>query len=137
MFVYERSPFYYETDQMKIVHHSNYIRWYEEARIHFLEAIDYPLSWFEEQGYTCPVLAVTSEYKKMVRFGDTLAIRTRLVEYDGLRLAFAYEIYNFTKDEVAAIGTSSHCFLNPKGMPMRLKRHYPEIHAAFLAARES
>ena len=27
---------YYETDQMGIVHHSNYIRWFEEARIDWM-----------------------------------------------------------------------------------------------------
>ena len=33
---------YYETDQMGIIHHSNYIRWFEEARVGFLEEIGYP-----------------------------------------------------------------------------------------------
>ena len=36
---YERSPFYYETDRMNVIHHSNYIRWFEEARIYFMEQV--------------------------------------------------------------------------------------------------
>ena len=37
--IYERSAFYYETDRMDVIHHSNYIRWFEEARIHFMKNV--------------------------------------------------------------------------------------------------
>ena len=39
MVIYDRVPFYYETDQMKIIHHANYIRWFEEARVYYLEKV--------------------------------------------------------------------------------------------------
>lgn len=46
---YIRNVAYYETDQMGIVHHSNYIRWFEEARIDFLAQIGLPYSKMEEE----------------------------------------------------------------------------------------
>ena len=42
---YERSPFYYETDRMNVIHHSNYIRWFEEARIYCIDILN-PLNSF-------------------------------------------------------------------------------------------
>ena len=51
---------YYETDQMKVVHHSNYIRWFEEARTDFLEKSGFSYAWMEEQGIIIPVLSVSA-----------------------------------------------------------------------------
>lgn len=42
---YERRVFYYETDKMGIMHHSNYIRIFEESRVDFLQQSGMP---FEE-----------------------------------------------------------------------------------------
>ena len=67
---YIREAKYYETDQMGIIHHSNYIRWMEEARIDLLDQIGYPYSRFEEMGYMSPVLHADCEYKKSVKFDD-------------------------------------------------------------------
>lgn len=41
--VYERDAYYYETDKMSVVHHSNYIRWFEEARVNFMKKGRYPI----------------------------------------------------------------------------------------------
>ncbi len=48
---YERTTNYYETDQMAIIHHSNYIRYMEEARIDYLNQMGLPYKYIEEQGY--------------------------------------------------------------------------------------
>ena len=59
---------YYETDQMGIIHHANYIRWMEEARIDLMNQMGYPYRRFEEMGYLSPVLHAECEYKKSVKF---------------------------------------------------------------------
>ena len=46
---YERTAHYYETDRMGIIHHSNYIRWFEETRIHYLDKAGYPYSEMEKE----------------------------------------------------------------------------------------
>ena len=43
--VYERDAYYYETDKMSVVHHSNYIRWFEEARVNFMKKVGYRTLW--------------------------------------------------------------------------------------------
>ena len=56
--IFERTINYYETDKMGIVHHSNYIRFLEEARCEFLKAIDLPYETLENNGIMIPVLEV-------------------------------------------------------------------------------
>ena len=65
---------YYETDQMGIVHHSNYIRWFEEARTEFLNAIGFGYKKLEEQGIISPVLSVTCTFKQMTYYEDEVYI---------------------------------------------------------------
>ncbi|MFQ9127202.1 MAG: acyl-CoA thioesterase [Butyricicoccaceae bacterium] len=66
---------YYETDGMGIVHHSNYIRWFEEARVDLLEQLGFGYDRIEAEGYSGPVLEVACQYKTMSRFGETSAHR--------------------------------------------------------------
>ena len=75
--VFERKANYYETDQMGIVHHSNYIRWFEEARLYYMEAIGLPYELMEEAGIFIPVLGVSCDYKVSVRFAETVCIMYR------------------------------------------------------------
>lgn len=61
---YEREAHYYETDQMAIIHHSNYIRWFEEARTDYMEKW-FSYEYLEEEGVMIPVLEVGCTYKSM------------------------------------------------------------------------
>ena len=77
---------YYEKDAMGIAHHSNYIRWAEEARNHFLYAIGYNWSKIEqESGIMIPVLSQSVEHKKAFCFGDVVKIYTRSLYFNGKR----------------------------------------------------
>lgn len=77
--IYDRSINYYETDQMGIVHHSNYIRYFEEARLDMMEQVGLSYAAMEEHGLIIPVLSVACEYIKPVLFGEKVQIHTRLV----------------------------------------------------------
>lgn len=48
--IYERRAQYYETDQMGVVHHSNYIRWFEEARVFFMDQMGFGYDEMEKSG---------------------------------------------------------------------------------------
>lgn len=85
---YDRSVYYYETDRMQIVHHSNYIRWIEEARLDWMKQIGWDYKSIEDDGYIIPVLGVTAEYKSMCHFGDDVLIHVSLSEYTGVRVGF-------------------------------------------------
>jgi len=128
MVIYERTPFYYETDQMKIIHHSNYIRWFEEARVYYLEKVGIIFAEQEAKGIVCPVLTMHAQYRKMVHFGEPVEIETRLNLYNGLRYGFSYTVRNQKTGEICCTGESTHCFLNPEGNLMKVKKEYPEMH---------
>ena len=79
---------YYETDAMAVVHHSNYIRWFEEARLDYLEQSGYPYDGIEQRGLMIPVLSASCEYRQAVRFGQTVKIETEIVAFKGLKFKF-------------------------------------------------
>ncbi|MDO5401941.1 MAG: acyl-CoA thioesterase [Eubacteriales bacterium] len=130
MNIYEHKVQYYETDQMAIVHHSNYIRWFEEARTDALEQIGFGYDKMEEIEVYSPVLSVNAEYKSMTRYADIVCIKTWVSKYNGVKMNVNYEISDKATGEVRCIGESSHCFLNKAGHPVSLKRDYPEIDKA-------
>ena len=128
---YEHYVKYYETDQMWIVHHSNYIRWMEEARMDLMDQMGFSYKQMEDQEIISPVLSVQCEYKSMVRFGDTVVIETAIAGYNGIKLSVRYRMTDKATGELRTIAASEHCFLDRNGKPISLKRSYPEIDTKF------
>lgn len=126
-FSYERQVNYYETDQMAIVHHSNYIKWLEEARLLLLSELGLPYDEMERSGILIPVLSASCEYKMAFRFGDTFRIEIYPMSFNGIKFKLGYKIYNKSVNEVYAIGETEHCFVDRNMRPVRLKKNYPHI----------
>ncbi len=125
---YIRQAKYYETDQMGIIHHSNYIRWMEEARIDVLDQLGYPYRRFEEMGYMSPVLHAECDYKKSVRFGDEVKIIVSLQDFGKVKFTLRYDMYNMTEGGVlSASGTTTHCFLKKDGRPIMMNKEMKEF----------
>ncbi len=134
---YIKTAKYYETDQMGVIHHSNYIRWMEEARVDMLSQIGYPYRRFEEMGYISPVLHVDCEYKKSVKFDDEVQIIVRLQEAGRVKFTLRYDIYNMSEDGVlSAYGTTTHCFLKKDGRPVLMDKEMKEFAEAMKNALE-
>lgn len=131
---YIRTINYYETDQMGIVHHSNYIRYFEEARLAWMGEIGVSYSALEKLGIIIPVTFVECRYKKPVRYGDTVEIRTRIAKFDGIKIEFSYEVVDSQTGEVHTTGKSGHCFLDPDMRPLLVKKKQPEIYQKIIAA---
>ncbi|MBQ8811295.1 MAG: acyl-CoA thioesterase [Bacteroidales bacterium] len=85
---------YYETDQMGIVHHSNYIRYFECGRTDMLKKMGLPIETIEQAGVMLPVVSVECRYKTPARLGDVLKIVTMVEEVPRARLVIRNEIYN-------------------------------------------
>ncbi|MCI8307565.1 MAG: acyl-CoA thioesterase [Lachnospiraceae bacterium] len=130
--VYIREVNYYETDMMKVVHHSNYIRWFEEARTYLLDCLGYPYAKIEEQGVMIPVLSVSCDYKLPCRFGEKVSIITKLVYYNGVRMKLCYEIWDEAHTGLRVTGTSAHCFVDTDFRPVSIKKKLPEMHEIFM-----
>ena len=85
---------YYETDQMAIVHHSNYIRDFECARTEMLIALDYPIEAIEADGVVMPVVSVTCKYKHSAKMGDVLRVVCMIDKVPLAKLPIREEVYN-------------------------------------------
>ena len=126
MYSYQRTVFYYETDQMGVVHHSNYIRWLEEARSDFLRVIGLPYAVMEAAGVLSPVLAVEARYLHAVRFGQVVTVRPAMRDYTGVRFSFCYEIHN-EEGLLVFEGQTKHAFVSPSFTPLHLRKAAPEM----------
>lgn len=131
MKLYRHKVQYYETDQMGIVHHSNYIRWFEEARISLMDQMGISYKKMEEMGIVSPVLSVEADFLRMVRFGGSVLIWAVISEYNGIKLTVSYQVIDKSTNMVQCKGVTKHCFLNEQGRPISLKKSYPEIHKLF------
>ena len=123
---YEHKVQYYETDKMGIVHHSNYIRWMEEARIDFLDQIGWNYKVMEDNGIISPVTSVESKYKCNTVFGDVISIEVGVEEFKGIRLKLRYVMKK--GDVVVNEATSEHCFLDMDGKVLNIKKNKPEFY---------
>lgn len=102
---YKKFVQYHETDMMGVVHHSNYIKWMEEARVDLLR--NTPLQKFHApyMDYTLAVIQISCIYKRPCRFGDEIEVRTKVFS-EGSKFRFLYEIYN--GDTLSALGFTLH-----------------------------
>ncbi len=116
---------YYETDQMGVVHHSNYIRYFECARNAMMDSWGYPISQCEEDGITIPVVGVECRYKHPARMGDTLSVIARIEKLPLAKLVIHQEVYG-RDGLLCAQGQVTLGFLNketgrPVGCPGKLR----------------
>lgn len=130
-FIFERKINYYETDKMGVVHHSNYIRYMEEARCAWLESIGMPFSVLEENGVTIPVIGVYCEYKNHVTFDDIITIKPSVMEYTGVRMTIQYDVKNKKTGKTVIIAETKHCFTNKDLRPVNLKKYAKEFSDKF------
>ncbi|MBQ7132364.1 MAG: acyl-CoA thioesterase [Oscillospiraceae bacterium] len=124
---------YYETDRMGITHHSNYVRFMEEGRVHFLEKNGCPFGMLEEIGIISPVISIDCRYKDTTTFDDEIEIEVEIAKYNGFKIGFEYVIRNCKNGKIAFSATSEHCFLSTEGKLLRLNYANPDLHARLLA----
>lgn len=127
MHEYIRKVPYHETDKMGITHHANYIKWMEEARVHFLDQIGYGYAKLEQDGIISPVIGIDCQYKHPTTFDDTVCIRVWVEEFKGVKLVIGYHMTNHLTGQVVLTGKSTHCFTTPEGKPIILKKQFPDF----------
>lgn len=122
---------YYETDKMGIVHHSNYLKWLEDARIDFLEQMGFPYDKMEEKGIMIPVLSASCKYKYAVRFNETVCIKLYLEEFTGLKFRISYKVTDKETGEIRLTAETSHFFVDGNFKPIRIKNTDIDIYNMF------
>ncbi|MCD7811615.1 MAG: acyl-CoA thioesterase [Ruminococcus sp.] len=131
IYPYERKVYYYETDKMKIMHHSNYIRIFEESRVSFLEQAGLPFEKIESMGIMMPVLSVNCKYIKPLIFDEPFVVYPMITKFTGIRLELEYRVISRITGDLCAEGKSSHCFTDSELKPLRTKINYPDVYQLF------
>ena len=130
-FEYKREINYYETDKMGIVHHSNYIRFLEEARCKWLKELGISMNYLEENGHRIPTLEVNCQYKYHVTSGDIIIIKPIVTEYNGVRMTVSYEVREEKTGKEVINAWTKHCFTNMELRPINMKKNNLQIHNIF------
>jgi acyl-CoA thioester hydrolase len=122
---------------MGIVHHSNYARWFEEARLDYMEQAGIDYHKMEKEGIIIPVLFCSCTHKKPVRFPQEFKVVVTMKQFNGLRFRVSYQVFTPENKSPAAVGESEHCFVNSKMQPIRIQKKNPELYEKMKALLDS
>jgi acyl-CoA thioester hydrolase len=111
---------FFETDAMKIVHHANYLRFFELARVRWLEEHDRPYTHWLERGLHFAVTHSEVDYHRAARFDDRLQIQTWLEWIRGASLRMAYRVE--CDGTLIAEGATEHATVNDEGRLRRIPK---------------
>ena len=110
---------YKETDQMQVAYYSNYLVWFEVARVEFFRAIGHSYKDMEEKrGLRLMVVEAQCSYKSPARFDDLLSIDCSVSKIGNTSLSFNYKVRK--EEELLAKGKTAHVFTNKNGRPTRI-----------------
>ena len=101
---------FYDTDAMAVVHHSNYIRWFEIGRVEFLRQAGITLTELMNDGYVFPITEVSAKYMNSGYFDDELIIETTPVALTKAKMAFSYRVLRAADDTVLVTGFTQNVF---------------------------
>ncbi len=127
---------YAETDQMGIVHHSNYPIWFEVGRTDFIREMGMPYSEIEKSGAMLPLIGLKCTFKSHVGYEDRVIVRTKIKEYNGIRLTFYYEIVREDDSSVITTGETEHAWTTCSLKPVNLRKYRPDLHEILVKAIE-
>ena len=101
---------FYDTDAMSVVHHSNYIRWFEIGRVEFLREAGITLGELMDDGYLFPIVDVSAKYLNPAYFDDQLIIETIPTALTKAKMAFDYRILREKDGIVLVTGHTQNVF---------------------------
>ena len=109
-----------ETDQMGVVHHSEYVVWFEAGRVAWMEAAGMPYTEIAGAGFNFAVTHLQCCYRSAIRFGDPVQVVSRLGMLRSRQIEFLYEIRNRETDVIYADGHTRHICVDAAGRMTRV-----------------
>lgn len=123
---------YAETDQMGVVHHSVYPVWFECGRTEFIKHFRISYDELERQGLMLPLARLSCEYKTPIRYGETVLVKTRLLEATKARLVIGYEVFSEERNTLCAKGSTEHAWTGTHLRPVNIAKYRPELYQKLL-----
>ena len=133
---------YGETDMMGVVYHANYLLYFEDARLEYLNALDFSYSEeVEGAGYMSPILEVDIKYKSPLHYGEEGFVRTSVVKNQPMRTVYHQQVFKAGDDPEAdaplvdAIVTL--CVVERSSFkPVNIKKTFPALYERYASALE-
>ena len=117
---------YADTDMMGVVYHANYLKWFEIGRTQLIKELGFSYLDMEKEGYLAPVYSVQVTYKRAVRYGDKVYVKTWVEENTGLKTVYGYQIVD-GQDLVYAEGTTTHIIVRKDNFKtVQFKKVFPD-----------
>ncbi|MNI74262.1 acyl-CoA thioesterase YbgC [compost metagenome] len=128
-------PKYFEFDMMGIIYHAHYLGWFEAGRTKLIEDLGFKYFDMEQAGYISPVQEMKIEYKRGIRYGEEVLLRTWIKENGGVKTEYSYEVLN-GEGAICVTGASTHYVVRRDDFkPMQFKKVFPDWYAAFDRAK--
>jgi acyl-CoA thioester hydrolase len=109
-----------EADPLGIVWHGHYIRYFEDGREAFGNEYGIGYLDFYKRGIVIPVVHMECDFKKSLRYGDTVLIDTTYTPCEAAKLLFSYRLYNKKSHQLVATGSSVQVFLDSRDSTLQL-----------------
>lgn len=114
-------PRYEETDQMGVIYHANYYRYFECGRSEFFRSLGYTYKEIEADGIIQPVIDSYCKYIKPAYYDEEIIVRTTISQLKGIRLVFEYVVLKKETNEILVTGKTTHTFVDLDFKPVRFK----------------
>lgn len=111
---------FHETDAMGVVYHANFLRYFEEARVVWLEEHDEPYTAYMDRDLHFATTRVEIDYHKSAHFDERIEVETWLEKLRGASLRMAYRITR--GDEVLVSGVTEHAAVDTEGRLRRIPK---------------
>lgn len=124
-----------ETDMMGVVHHANYFRWFEMARVEYLRQAGVLLNDLMAEDIVFPITDVECKYRLSARFDDYILIEAVLDEVSKVKMVFTYRVLREHDGALLATGRTQNAFTNRQGKIVRLPDRYFKKISSLLPAK--
>jgi len=104
---------YAETDRMGLLHHANYLVYFEQGRTELLRSLGLAYKDFEDQGYLLVLTRAEVRYRSPAHYDDLLTLRTTVVRTTAVRIDHGYEL--FRDGTLLAEGSTTLACVNREG----------------------
>ncbi|MDD7794320.1 acyl-CoA thioesterase [Clostridium sp. 'White wine YQ'] len=119
---------YAETDQMGIVHHSNYYIWFEQGRTDYIKGCNMSYSDMEERGILMPLAESSCKYIQGAKYEDELIIKSWVSHLSPVKVVFNYSVIREKDQKEISKGSTVHAFVNKDLRIMNIKKTHSDIY---------
>ena len=128
---------YAETDAMGIVHHANYLVWFEAGRGDYFRHLGVSYEEVEERGYLFPLSEAYVRYLAPAHYGEMILVRTWVQEWRSRSVTFAYQIVSQASAETLTTGWTKHVCVDRQGQVQRIPGFLREAWESSASSRAS